>query len=657
MKTPPIQQKIDNYEILSSLGKGGMGEVYLAKDLVLGRKVAIKFLSPQLSQKKELLERFLTEARASARMDHPNIVSIYTAGQTSYGPYMIMQYVPGKDLRSLLKEQQRFHPKLAVYIALQVAAALNYAHGQGILHRDIKPDNIMVFGKWQVKVMDFGLAKFYQSQSHMTQTGCYLGTPEYSSPEQCETMDIDGRSDLYSLGVVLYEMLSGRVPFRADTPLQLFRKIVEEPLPSLSSLGIYVPPLLEQIVEKLMAKDKRERYQSAEEVIRDLKKVYQEFEKVSSKAPTVEMGPEKVDSTIPSNIDSPSSTFNKSTQDEAIEDAATRISNFSASQVENSHTNLSWKRKGLALSVVILGILLFALISSRFSSSDHKNRKNEKVSHKENKPESEKTEDVKNDNTNPLKQPIHEKKDYRKALVYSSFENPQKNPNLDYLTSAASDILGAKLNENLDIELIPLASFLIKEKTKLALSRKGFLQLLRKAMEKARIPLFLYGKYYQQKDKVCIVVTVYDITKGMMPKYFWTKGKEGEIFELAENLSQKVVDWLLQQPFFQNKNLVALREVKEIKKKSMSYGTPKEEERMMSSQNQGLSRAPQAPRHDFTKGNFSGKIQISETPPDRDMEGVEPEIERGNAIPFSPLLDKLNFCLKGFSRPHLGRIG
>ncbi|MCE9580928.1 MAG: protein kinase [Planctomycetes bacterium] len=267
-----IGRKVGGYEIRGILGKGGMGVVYRTHDAALDREVALKLLPPALSADKEYSERFIREARMAAKLDHPRIVPVYAAGSSDQGAWIAMQLVKGRTLGEELHDGMRPTFSNVVKISRQTAEALGAAHKAGLIHRDIKPGNLIIDSEGNIKVLDFGLARPTHSAGY-TQDGTYLGTPEYSSPEQCQTSDIDGRADLYSLGCVMYEMLGGRIPHVAETPLALFTKIVnDEPL-ALRDLNPKVPPSLAAIVSRLLAKNRDARYADAAALIRDLDKV------------------------------------------------------------------------------------------------------------------------------------------------------------------------------------------------------------------------------------------------------------------------------------------------------------------------------------------------------------------------------------------------
>jgi serine/threonine protein kinase len=295
--TAVIGQSIAHYKVLSFLGRGGMGEVYLAQDARLGRKVALKLLPISLSDDEDRLRRFEREARSASALNHPNVCVIYEIGETDNGrPFIAMEHIDGANLR------RRFGKgplKLteAIEIALQTASALAAAHQAGVVHRDIKPENIMLRPDGYVKVLDFGLAKLterYAMQSdseaptfHVfsTHSGQLIGTTNYLSPEQARRQEVDERSDVWSLGVVLYEMLTGSMPFTGETPSHAIVAILErEPMP-LTQFLPNVPPELEWIVKKALRKDREQRYQTVKELLGDLNEVKQKVVESASGGP------------------------------------------------------------------------------------------------------------------------------------------------------------------------------------------------------------------------------------------------------------------------------------------------------------------------------------------------------------------------------------
>jgi len=259
----------DRYEILQLLGQGGMGAVYKARDLELERLVALKVIRPDLASHPEILRRFKQELILAREVTHRNVVRIFDLGQASGVRYITMQYVEGRDLRALLHEKGKLTPEEAVPIFLQIAAALEAAHHAGVVHRDLKPQNVMVDKDGRVYVMDFGLARSLETPG-MTQTGALMGTPEYMSPEQAKGMKVDARSDLFSLGIIFYEMLSGVSPFKADTAMATMFKRTQERAVPLAQAGSGVPVFLSDIVSKCLEIEPEERFASARELAQQL---------------------------------------------------------------------------------------------------------------------------------------------------------------------------------------------------------------------------------------------------------------------------------------------------------------------------------------------------------------------------------------------------
>jgi serine/threonine-protein kinase len=264
---------LDDFRVLRRLGQGGMGQVYLAEQVSLKRKVALKVLLPGLAASSSALQRFKAEAEAVARATHANIVQVYAIGEVDGLPYMALEYVEGRNLREHLARRGPPDVLLALGIMRQVAAALGRAGELGIVHRDIKPDNILLTRKGEVKVADFGLSRCLvadQPTLHLTQTGVTLGTPLYMSPEQVEGKPLDPRTDIYSFGVTCYHMLAGQPPFRGETAFEVaLQHVRAEPIP-LGQLRPDLPQALCAIVHRMMHKDPACRYQTGRELLRDL---------------------------------------------------------------------------------------------------------------------------------------------------------------------------------------------------------------------------------------------------------------------------------------------------------------------------------------------------------------------------------------------------
>lgn len=276
---------IGPYKISKFLGDGGMGAVYLGHDLRLNRPVAIKLLSSYNATEAERLHRFRKEALAASALNHPNILTIYEIGEVEEHNFIVTEYVDGETLLELIHDE-RLSLKGAIDIAIQVAAALAAAHSVGIVHRDIKPANVMVRADALVKVLDFGIAKFITDGDEpppgesvlQTLPGTVVGTAAYMSPEQARGQSIDARSDVWSLGVVLYEMVTGVRPFSGDTPLDVMSALIHSTPKSLSAIAQKVPAGLQQIVDKALKKDRASRYQTAQEMLTDLKDLQKQLE-------------------------------------------------------------------------------------------------------------------------------------------------------------------------------------------------------------------------------------------------------------------------------------------------------------------------------------------------------------------------------------------
>ena len=285
-------QRVKHYQIVNLIGEGGMGEVYLATDTILGRRVALKVLPAFVSKDPERLRRFTQEARAASRLSHPNVCVVHEVGETDDGrPFIAMEYIEGLTLRQRIRSQAM---KLGdvLDIAIQVADALTAAHESGIVHRDIKPENIVIRPEGFVKILDFGLAKLTERHKGATHTtmstllfnsspGTVIGTAAYMSPEQARGVAVDERTDIWGLGVVLYEMASGRAPFTGETPTDVVVAIVEREQPPISQHVEGAPPELERIVKKALRKDRNERYQIVKELAIDLRSLRKELEKSS----------------------------------------------------------------------------------------------------------------------------------------------------------------------------------------------------------------------------------------------------------------------------------------------------------------------------------------------------------------------------------------
>ncbi|MCB1257955.1 MAG: serine/threonine protein kinase, partial [Microthrixaceae bacterium] len=243
----------DRYEIYRRLARGGMAQVYLARDRVLDRPVAVKELVPEFATDPSFVERFRREAQAAASLTHANVVAVYDWGSQDGTYFIVMEYVDGPSLSQVLRSEGPLHPRRAAEIAAEVADGLGFAHARGVVHRDVKPGNVLLSKSGQAKVTDFGIARALSSPAEdLTQAGSVMGTATYFSPEQAQGLAVDPRSDLYSLGVVLYEMVTGRPPFSGETPLAISYRHVQDPPEPPSTHISGLPRGLEAIIMKLL---------------------------------------------------------------------------------------------------------------------------------------------------------------------------------------------------------------------------------------------------------------------------------------------------------------------------------------------------------------------------------------------------------------------
>lgn len=262
-----MKTHLGHYEIVAELGRGGMGVVYKGFEPALNRFVAIKELSPSLAHDPQLVERFLREARSMAALNDPHIIQIYFIGQENGQPFFVMEFVEGESLSGLLKREGRLQPEVALKILHQTAQGLATAHDAGVIHRDIKPGNLMLSTRGQVKIADFGIALATQDLSKkLTTTGEFVGTPGYLSPEVCLGKPVDQRSDVFSLGIVLFEMLSGKTPFSDESPLGLMLEVVKAEIPDVRQLNEAVDTQAAAILAKMLAKDPHDRFQNCHDL-------------------------------------------------------------------------------------------------------------------------------------------------------------------------------------------------------------------------------------------------------------------------------------------------------------------------------------------------------------------------------------------------------
>jgi len=269
---PADIKNLGRYQISGILGKGAMGQVYKGTDPAINRPVALKTIRLDfVSDPKELAElkeRLFSEAQAAGRLSHPNIVTIYDVGSEGDLQYIAMEYLEGQTLEQMIRRKVKFNYRIIAQIIVQICAALEYAHKQGIVHRDIKPANIMIRSDYRVKVMDYGIARV--DSNSMTKTGIAMGTPNYISPEQLKGQKVDNKADIFSLGVVMYEMLLGKRPFKGENITSLIYSIINKEPERPSEVNPQVPLLFDHIVARALKKEPKDRYQNASEIITDL---------------------------------------------------------------------------------------------------------------------------------------------------------------------------------------------------------------------------------------------------------------------------------------------------------------------------------------------------------------------------------------------------
>ena len=284
MENPEVK-RFGRYEVVAELGRGAMGVVYKARDPQIDRMVAVKTVSlwgQQPDEEKEFRLRFMHEAQAAGRLHHPGIVAIFDVGENpeNHDPYIVLEYVDGEPLNRILAREKKLSPAKALQLTEEIAEALDYAHGQGVTHRDIKPGNILVTQDGHAKISDFGIAKL--NLAHFTVPGRVLGTPAYMAPEQLNGEGVDGRSDLFSLGVILYAMVTGHSPFQGDSATTVSFKVANREPVAASALDLSLPRELDEVIARAMAKDREQRYQRGAEFAEDVRQLQQFFKSGST---------------------------------------------------------------------------------------------------------------------------------------------------------------------------------------------------------------------------------------------------------------------------------------------------------------------------------------------------------------------------------------
>jgi serine/threonine-protein kinase len=344
---------LSHYRIVSPIGKGGMGEVFLAEDTRLDRKVALKILPPEFAEDKDRMSRFVREAKSASALNHPNIITIYEINEFENTHFIATEFIDGKTLNDYAKDNPLSY-KSVLEIAIQIASALDVAHSNGIVHRDIKPDNVMIRPDGFVKILDFGIAKLSEKQNTAiesedataiqqpsTSPGMIIGTANYMSPEQAKGQTVDERTDIFSYGVVLYEMIAGHLPFQGETAMEIISSIIKDEPRIVENAA--VPSEIERIIGKTLRKDRNERYQTIKDVLIDLKDVKQELE-----------FQDKLEKNVSPNREEP--------QTQILKAVATVDESPQTATAENRNDSLTIKKS--SASKVLVGALIVVLISA-----------------------------------------------------------------------------------------------------------------------------------------------------------------------------------------------------------------------------------------------------------------------------------------------------
>ena len=359
----------NRYEIIKKIGDGGMAFVYKAKDILLNRIVAVKVLRPEFVDDDEFLGKFKREAEAVASLSHPNIVNVYDVGEDGKVHYIVMEYIDGQNLKEIIKNEGTLDEYTALDITKQIAMALSAAHKKGIIHRDIKPHNILISNEGRVvKVADFGIAKAV-SNSTMTNIGSIIGSVHYFSPEQAKGKFVSNNADLYSLGIVLYEMIIGKVPFRGDSPISIALQHINDEIEFTSEEQINIPQSVRTIIKKLTEKSSVDRYQSAEEVIEDIEYIeknidldfIKEYDNYVTKNIDIKDLNKQIN--IEKNRHDEEVVYDDEDDDDYYEEEKPK---YKKKQKNKKSTNKSRKRLKIALAILILILVTQIFIFAKF---------------------------------------------------------------------------------------------------------------------------------------------------------------------------------------------------------------------------------------------------------------------------------------------------
>lgn len=343
------------YKIIKKIGTGGMANVYLAEDLILEREVAVKLMSVDFQEDEQNLRRFQREALSTTELDHPNIVNIYDVGEGKQ-PYIVMEYIDGMDLKDYIKENHPIPYQKVIDIMSQILDGIAYAHQNNVIHRDIKPHNILIFHNGHVKITDFGIALAI-SQNSITQTNSLLGSVQYMSPEQARGNIVTKKSDIYSLGIVLYELLTGNVPFDGESAVSIALKHFQSDMPSLRDFDSRLPQALENVVLKATAKEAQNRYNSVEEMKEDLKTVLSSSRRNEEKFVAKDLNNEKTMVVDPQEF-----------KTEELASEKNKLGNTVAKKEGSQKKDRKKDKKKIALFILIPILIIFGIILFIFSS-------------------------------------------------------------------------------------------------------------------------------------------------------------------------------------------------------------------------------------------------------------------------------------------------
>ncbi len=495
-------EKISHYEILTLLGVGGMGKVYLANDTKLNRRVALKFLSDD-AVSSQSQKRFLREAQAAAALEHPNICAIYEVAETADRTFIVMQYVEGETLSEKLKREKSSLSE-AVETAVQIADALCEAHAHGIIHRDIKPANVIVNSRRQVKVLDFGLAKIVSKQnnsdSSLSNAGLIMGTAGYMSPEQARGLAVDGRTDIWSLGVVLYEMLTGKPPFAGDTTSDIIAAILTtEPQP-LTDLAADAPGELNSIVERSLSKNLSSRYVSAEEMLANLRCVQKQLESFFEQptVPNLHIG----------------SIATAKTTDEILSKTNPESSKH---QTAERQIRRRWLIPALTLAAVILGIAGYQFYKSPLEPTDFK----------------------------PTATTATKANLTRRAVAFLGFKDLSNRAETTWLSPALSEMLATELAAGEKLRIVPPENA-ARMKREMSLTETDNLtpEVLQKIWANLNAELVVSGSYVvlseTSGEKIRLDVRVFEAKTGETAVAVAETGLKSELFELVSRVGARL---------------------------------------------------------------------------------------------------------------------